>query len=231
MVYRARPGKGRKDGRAGASDIYIYIKNRRTCSSIYTSSKVHIDCFVLKSLPIYSLQQMMHLITYLIVTLVACASSATAQALPPSDYVPPAKNFTQKLNHGSNDNSTFRQLYQINSTFFKPGGPILFIQGEENTLSPISSRVFMDYAPKVGGVVATLEHRFFGTSFPEGSTWNNITTEAYAPLTLDNVLQDSVEFVNWIRKTVPGAENSPVIYTAGEHAQSIGQAQGQMLTF
>ena len=36
-----------------------------------------------------------------------------------------------------------------------------------------------------------------------------------APLTLDNVLSDSVSFVEWIRSNVSGAENSPVFIESG----------------
>ncbi|KAI1379839.1 serine carboxypeptidase S28-domain-containing protein [Hypoxylon crocopeplum] len=145
-------------------------------------------------------------------------SCVNAQALPPSSYVPKAQNFTQKLNHDKpNDKTTFQQLYQMDATHFKPGGPILFHQSEESTMVPIASNAFFDYAPEVGGILAGLEHRFFGSSFPARSTYDNITTEDYKPLTLDNVLRDGVEFVNWIRRTVPGAENSPVIYTGGSY--------------
>ncbi|KUJ07811.1 uncharacterized protein LY89DRAFT_742579 [Mollisia scopiformis] len=152
-----------------------------------------------------------------VITIVGFAGSTIAQDLGPSLYNPPKQNFTQKLNHGSNDNTTFQQQYQINTAFFKPGGPILFHQSEEGPLVPLNSSVFTDYAPELGALVATLEHRFFGTSFPAGSAYNNVTTEAYAPLTLGNVMQDSIEFVNWIRQTTPGAENSKVIYTGGSY--------------
>ena len=69
---------------------------------------------------------------------------------------------------------------------------------------------------KLGGIVATLEHRFFGSSYPEGTSWENTTTAQFGPLTLENVLEDSVAFVTWIKKTVPGAKNSKVIISGGE---------------
>ncbi|KAJ9606031.1 hypothetical protein H2200_009880 [Cladophialophora chaetospira] len=144
-------------------------------------------------------------------------TAVLAQGLPPGAYTPPAANFTQKLNHGSNDGITFQQLYQLDTSNFKPGGPILFHQGEEGPMKPIASKVFSDYAPKLGGIVATLEHRFFGTSYPHGTSWDNTTTAQYSPLTLDNVLQDSVAFVKWLKKTIPGAGSSKVIISGGSY--------------
>ncbi|KAI1337220.1 peptidase S28 [Xylariaceae sp. FL0016] len=161
----------------------------------------------------------MNILASFATTLAVCVGVINAQALPESDYPSyPPRNFTQKLNHDlPNDETTFQQLYQLDTSHFKPGGPILFHQSEESAMTPIEGNIFSEYAPKVNGILAGLEHRFFGTSFPPGSTYDNITTEAYGPLTLENVLQDSVEFVDWVRSTVPGAENSPVIYTGGSY--------------
>ncbi|KAH8883404.1 hypothetical protein GQ53DRAFT_771862 [Thozetella sp. PMI_491] len=133
-------------------------------------------------------------------------------------FNPPLQNFTQKLEHASSDNVTFQQQYQLNTTHFRPGGPILFHQSEELPVVPVELHVFADYAEELGAIITTLEHRYFGKSFPDGmDVKSNITKATFAPLTLDNVLQDAVEYVNWIRKTVPGAENSPVIYSGGSY--------------
>lgn len=149
-------------------------------------------------------------------SLVVYTTTILAQGAPPGIYMPAARNFTQKLNHDSNDSITFQQLYQLDTSNFKPGGPILFHQGEEGAMKPIAAKIFSDYGPKLGGIVATLEHRFFGTSYPEGTSWENTSMAQYGPLTLENVLQDSVTFVNWIKKTVDGAENSKVIISGGQ---------------
>jgi len=131
-------------------------------------------------------------------------------------FDPPLQNFTQKVNHNSSDDTTFLQRYQLDTRHFRPGGPILFHQGEEEAISPLAYHVFSDYAPKLGAIIASLEHRYFGESYPSGlSVTSNITAQQYAPLTLENVLQDSIEFVRFIHKTVPGAENSKVIHSAG----------------
>lgn len=60
----------------------------------------------------------------------------------------------------------------------------------------------------------TLEHRFFGLSNPFGN--DSFTNENLGLLTLDNVLLDAVNFVEWIRSTVQGAQDSKVIVMGGE---------------
>ncbi|KAI2466695.1 serine carboxypeptidase S28-domain-containing protein [Annulohypoxylon bovei var. microspora] len=127
------------------------------------------------------------------------------------------QDFVQKINHAVDAGSaTFKQRYQLNTRYFEPGGPILFIQSAESGMPVINASDFMDYALKLGGLVAMLEHRFFGDlnsgSYPPGYNPLNISNDSLSSLTLDNVLQDGVSFVNWIKGTVLGAKNSKVIY-------------------
>lgn len=131
--------------------------------------------------------------------------------------VTPVLNFTQILNHGSNDSTTFQQAYQVNATYFKSGGPILLYQFAETpkNLSANHGTLgnnFIDYAKDLGAMVITLEHRFFGTSFPAGFEGKK---KDFAPLTLDNIVQDAVTFIEYIKKTVPGAATSKVIVNGG----------------
>lgn len=80
------------------------------------------------------------------------------------------------------------------------------------TNSTVYSNVISEYAVELQGIVAAIEHRYFGYSFPpdfDGSA------EFYSALTLDNVLMDSVALINHIKKTVPGAQDSKVVATGG----------------
>jgi lysosomal Pro-X carboxypeptidase len=113
----------------------------------------------------------------------------------------PVRQFTQTLNHASSDNTTFQQSYQLDISRFKPGGPILFYQGAEiPTINCVEYNHFDDIAGELGAIVAGLEHRFFGDSFPVGVSAANVTGQDFAPLTLDNVLLDSATFVEWIKR-------------------------------
>lgn len=130
----------------------------------------------------------------------------------------PVQQFTQTLDHGSSDNITFQQDYQLDTTRFKPGGPILFYQGAENSqINCIEYNHFDDIADELGAIVAGLEHRFFGDSFPDGVSEASVSAKDWASLNLENVLLDSVTFVEWIKKTVPGAENARTIITGGSY--------------
>lgn len=83
---------------------------------------------------------------------------------------------------------------------------------------------FIDYAQELGAIVAVLEHRFFGESFPSGLNDSNATPADFAPLTLENVLLDSVTFADWIKSTVPGASESKVIVEGGSYGGFLATA-------
>jgi dipeptidyl-peptidase II len=61
--------------------------------------------------------------------------------------------------------------------------------------------------------VVTIEHRFFGPSNPA------IGTEASSELlTMENIMLDSVSFIEHIQNTVPGAKHSKAIIFGGSYA-------------
>jgi hypothetical protein len=113
-----------------------------------------------------------------------------------------AFNFTQLLNHVNNDSRTFNQSYQIDTTWFRPGGPILFRQGDEDPIpiavsDAIHNEVMFDYAPELGALQVAIKHRFFGSSFPED--FNADDPDSYTSLTVDNIVQYSVTLVEYIK--------------------------------
>ena len=153
--------------------------------------------------------------------------TVTAQDRPtPNCPKYPPSFFTQILDHASSstnsssDTNSFQQQYQLSTTFFQPNGPILFQQGaESSSLSCVEYSLLQDWAEEMGGIIATLEHRYFGLSVPDGVDVNSTTDGEdmgnWAPLTMNNTLLDSVNFIKWVKQTVPGAENSKVIVLGG----------------
>jgi Serine carboxypeptidase S28 len=129
--------------------------------------------------------------------------------------------FSQTLDHDlsspspSAGNGTFQQQYELNTTYFRPGGPILFIQSAESTILCVETTVFWDWAQEMGAMVASLEHCYFRLSVPAGFNASTATPSQYAYLTMNNTLLDSVNFVGWVKKTVLGAEDSKVIVMGG----------------
>jgi hypothetical protein len=68
---------------------------------------------------------------------VCCIAGPAAQVSGPSSGKDigskyPIYNLTQLVDHGGNNTSTFNQRYQLVTDYFKPGGPILLIQGAES---------------------------------------------------------------------------------------------------
>ena len=150
----------------------------------------------------------------------AFIGSARAQGTVP--YSVPALNFTQRLHHDVEDSPTFNQSYQLDTTHFRPGGPILLLQNAEDStpigtgLAGINGHFFQEIAPELGALTVCIEHRYFGWSFPEGFTGESPSD--YEALTLDNVIQDAVTIVEHIKKTVDGAQDSKAIAGGGSYA-------------
>jgi dipeptidyl-peptidase-2 len=122
-------------------------------------------------------------------------------------------------------NATFHQQFQVFDSYFKPGGPIIFIQGTENAnwncLEVLSGPAS---AKELGALLVGLEHRYFGISVPNGLNYTERATWPVAllkPLTLDNVLLDAVAFVDWIKRKY-NCENCKVISISGELVDRIG---------
>lgn len=140
----------------------------------------------------------------------------------------PTSFLTQTLNHDQNSTDaaagtgTFTQQYQLNTTYFKPGGPILFFQNSEGAaIRCVEESVLHDWAQQTGAIIAGLEHRFFGLSKPSGFNDTTATPAEYAPLTINNTLLDSVNFIHWIKRTVPGAEDSKAIVLGASYGGTL----------
>lgn len=76
-----------------------------------------------------------------------------------------------------------------------------------------------EWAKDLDALVMILEHRYFGPSCPYGLNYSLKATwdpKLMAPLTLDNVLMDGVNFLNWVKNSAyPTAKDSQVIVTGG----------------
>jgi len=98
--------------------------------------------------------------------------------------------FTQPLDHLQKSGSpTWQQKYQVNSTFYKPGGPIfMFLGGEGPLRSDCTSGhyVLNYYAPQFNALIVCAEHRFYGDSIPT----TNYSTGSLQFLTSEQALAD-----------------------------------------
>ncbi|KAJ7166404.1 serine carboxypeptidase S28-domain-containing protein [Mycena crocata] len=131
--------------------------------------------------------------------------------------------FDQLIDHSAtSDYSTFSQRVQVNTMFYKPGGPLFIIQGDESSeMLCMEQFEFARWAPEFGAALMSIEHRYFGRSLPFGN--NSYTTENFRFLTLDNVMSDSVAIVDWWRTNVTNGagKDSPVIVFGGSYGGSL----------
>ena len=136
------------------------------------------------------------------------------------------KFFPQPIDHATfnsdwtDPHQTFLMQYEVNDTYYKPGGPILFYQGAETSAISCSEFQYLPtWAKELNALIVTNEHRYFGISTPYGlnfteyATWD---TAVMKPLTLDNVLRDGISLITHIKnQAFPSAKNAKVIMIGG----------------
>ncbi|KUJ13345.1 uncharacterized protein LY89DRAFT_672563 [Mollisia scopiformis] len=173
--------------------------------------------------------------------------NATPPTLPPSIAVQQAANkstgnpgfcpggtkfFPQPIDHATFNgdynapNATFLQQYNLNDTFYKPGGPIFFLQGTENSVFTCPEySIGLKWAQKFNGLMVGIEHRYFGMSCPYGLNYSenaNWDSSLLAPLTLENALRDAVSLLAWIKTVAyPTAKDSKVIMYSGSYGGTL----------
>ncbi|PYH43673.1 putative extracelular serine carboxypeptidase [Aspergillus saccharolyticus JOP 1030-1] len=89
----------------------------------------------------------------------------------------PIYNLTTPLNHFPDSprypatNQTFPLRYIVDATYYQPGGPVFVIAGGEtsalNRLPFLSQGIVHELARIYHGVGLIVEHRYYGTSYPE----------------------------------------------------------------
>ncbi|GJJ09250.1 hypothetical protein Clacol_003472 [Clathrus columnatus] len=134
--------------------------------------------------------------------------------------------FTQPLDHFNPKNTfTFEQHYWVNPTFYKEGGPVILIDGGEDSgldrLPYIVTGVGAKLANATGGLALVLEHRYYGQSIPVA----NFSTDSLRWLTNDQAFADSANFLQHVNLTtstgIQGdftAPKRPYIYYGGSYA-------------
>ncbi|KAI9209079.1 peptidase S28 [Polychytrium aggregatum] len=102
----------------------------------------------------------------------------------------------QPLDHFSpKSNGTFRQKYFFNDQYYKPGGPVwLFVGGEvplDGGWVTSTGMVLFTLANKTNGIMAAIEHRYYGDSMP----FPDYSTKNMAYLSSHQAIEDIVAFV------------------------------------
>jgi hypothetical protein len=84
----------------------------------------------------------------------------------------PVFNFTQPLDHFADTGFTWNQRYFVNSRHYKPGGPVIVLDGGETSVTdrlPFLDTGIVDIlANATNGLGVILEHRYYGAFFVTG---------------------------------------------------------------
>ena len=116
----------------------------------------------------------------------------------------------------------FKQRYLINDTYWDKtrGGPIFFYTGNEGDIEAFAqnSGFMWDSAPLFNALLIFAEHRYYGHSLPFGNkSLSPADPKAQGYLTSEQALADFAELLTYLKSTIKGAENSPVIAFGGSY--------------
>ncbi|KAJ3493752.1 hypothetical protein NLG97_g4530 [Lecanicillium saksenae] len=120
-------------------------------------------------------------------------------------------NFSVPVDHFHNDtqyephsNDFFPLRYFLDLSHYKPGGPVIVIQGGEAPATYRRQTLFNGIGPilakATGGIVLVMEHRYYGTSFPVP----DLSTENFRFLTTEQAVADAAYFAQHVE--FPGLE-------------------------
>ncbi|KAI1266287.1 peptidase S28 [Xylariaceae sp. FL1019] len=119
--------------------------------------------------------------------------------------------FEQKIDHfprssryPSHTKKTFQQRYYVDTSYYKPGGPVfLYLAGEGaiDNDSHLDNSLITHFMQQFGGIGVVLENRFYGTSIPFG----NATTDDLLYLTTEQVIADHDVFARTVK--LPGVSD------------------------
>ncbi|GAA5976385.1 hypothetical protein JCM11641_005997 [Rhodosporidiobolus odoratus] len=102
-------------------------------------------------------------------------------------------------------NATFQQRYWFDASFYKPGGPVILLDGGETDgqgrLPFLEKGILRILSEATGGIGVVFEHRYYGKSFPV----DQLTTDSYRFLTTLQALHDQAHFARTI--SFPGLEH------------------------
>ncbi|KAI1417477.1 peptidase S28 [Hypoxylon sp. FL1857] len=125
----------------------------------------------------------------------------------------PANYFDQLINHFPNSaqfaksnlsHGTFKQRYYVDSSYYKPGGPVyLYISGETSgpsRFSNLQTGIIQILMEATNGLGVILENRYYGESYP----FSTSTTDELLFLTTNQTIADNAYFAQ--HATFPGID-------------------------
>ncbi|CAG8597774.1 16716_t:CDS:2, partial [Acaulospora colombiana] len=129
--------------------------------------------------------------------------------------------YDQIIDHNDKKSGTFKQRYFVNSSCYKPGGPIFITTAGESSIviSEVSQSGISEIASFFGGLLIAVEHRFYGKSYPPVP---DLQAKNLKTLTVEQALADFARFIAYppdIPVKIP--KHSKWIFVGGSYAGNI----------
>ena len=110
----------------------------------------------------------------------------------------PAYNLSVPIDHFHNESmyephssDSFNLRYFFDATYYKPGGPVIVLEGGETSVADrlpyLQKGIAHQLAEATGGIAVIIEHRYYGTSIPTP----DLSTENLRFLTTQQALADT----------------------------------------
>ena len=129
--------------------------------------------------------------------------------------------FNQFVDHynfmGADSTAIFPQRYLMNSSFFRPGGPMYVYAGNEGdiTLFVNNTGFMFTSAAEEGALIVFIEHRYYGESLPLGNE-SYKTVEGLRFLGIEQALADYTALVASLKANL-SIPDAPVIAWGGSY--------------
>ncbi|KAF7490169.1 Putative serine protease K12H4.7 [Sarcoptes scabiei] len=140
------------------------------------------------------------------------------------DELIPEQWFHQRLDHFDLTNrNLWKQRFFVNDKFYtksKNDAPVFLQLGGEGEANPVwlkEGQVATNYGPHFKALLLLLEHRYYGKSFPT----SDMTTENLRYLTSEQALQDTANFIEFIKKEYNLTESNKWIVFGGSYSGSL----------
>ncbi|KAK1830178.1 putative serine protease [Podospora conica] len=130
----------------------------------------------------------------------------------------PIDHFPNDTTYEPHTNETFHVRYWMDNTHFRPGGPVILLQGGEtsgvNRLRTLHQGIVKILIEATGGVGVLFEHRYYGKSLPTP----DYSTKNLRFLTTDQAMADMAYFAARIKEESPSVVGPvPIIAYGGSY--------------
>ncbi|CAG2100982.1 unnamed protein product [Medioppia subpectinata] len=130
-----------------------------------------------------------------------------------------AQYYDQKVDHfDKQNNKTFKQLYYVDDSHHKTGGPVFLMIGGEGAIdtSYVNGMFMGEMAKKYGALAVAIEHRYYGNSIPT----KDLTLENLKYLSSELALKDTEQLALYLIKKLSLQGNKWVVF-GGSYAGNL----------